>query len=119
MKITKCDGNGQGVCNRCGGIVWMTLLYKIENVQGIYCSNCVRKMKYLVEVEDMEFSTTVKVHNSLINELIGLSYKMGYCNGLLEYVDNDSDREFIEAYKRNISEQAKIVLNKQFEREEK
>lgn len=39
MKITKCEGNGQGVCNRCGNIAWMTLLYKIENVQGIYCSN--------------------------------------------------------------------------------
>lgn len=64
MKITKCEGNRQGICNRCGNIVWMTLLYKIENVQGIYCSNCVRKM--------------------------------GYCNGILAYVDSDSDRDFIE-----------------------
>lgn len=49
MKITKCEGNGQGICNRCGNIVWMTLLCKIENVQGIYCSNCVRKMNLLIK----------------------------------------------------------------------
>lgn len=119
MKITKCEGNGQGICNRCGNIVWMTLLCKIENVQGIYCSNCVRKMKSLVEVKDMEFSTTVKGYNAYVDELIGLSYKIGYCNGILAYVDSDSDRDFIEAYKRHISDQAKIVLNKQFGREEK
>ena len=49
MKIKKCDGNGQGSCKRCSekGIFnrsWMCLLYKIEGVEGIYCSDCVKEI---------------------------------------------------------------------------
>lgn len=54
MKITVCEGNGQGICSRCGRVAWMPLLCKIENVPGHYCSNCVRKMKSLLEVEAYE-----------------------------------------------------------------
>lgn len=112
MKITKCEGNGQGVCKRCGNIAWMTLLYKIENVQGIYCSNCVRKMKSLVEVKDMEFSTTVKGYNALVDELVGLAYKMGYCNGLLNYVDFDTDGMTIEVCTNDINNAFEYIINR-------
>lgn len=32
MKITVCEGNGQGICSRYGRVAWMSLLCKIENV---------------------------------------------------------------------------------------
>lgn len=48
MKITVCEGNGQGICSRCGRVAWMPLLCKIENVPGHYCSNCVRKNEIII-----------------------------------------------------------------------
>lgn len=35
MKITVCEGNGQGICSRCGRVAWMSLLYKIKMYQVI------------------------------------------------------------------------------------
>lgn len=50
MKITRCEGNGQGSCKGCEdrdkwNRVWTSMLYKIEGLEGCYCSNCVEKHK--------------------------------------------------------------------------
>lgn len=53
MNITRCEGDGQGVCIRCievkklgtGAWNWMTMLYKIEGLEGHYCSQCVAEIK--------------------------------------------------------------------------
>lgn len=114
MKITNCEGNGQGLCSRCGSINWMSLLCKIENVPGHYCSNCVRKMKSLLEVEDMDFSNTTPTPslNSDIDELIQISYKMGYCKALIRNLKYYSDKKYIEAYESDLIDQAIPILNK-------
>lgn len=117
MKITECEGNGQGVCSRCGCINWMTLLYKIENVPGNYCTTCIRKMKSLLEVEEMDFTKTVSSINSHVDKLLELYYKMGYCNGLLKNMDSEKDIEFIRSYQKKLTDQAIIILNKEFGRE--
>lgn len=114
MKITKCEGNGQGLCSRCGSINWMSLLCKIENVPGHYCSNCVKKMKSLLEVEDMDFSNTTPTPslNSDIDKLIEISYKMGYCKALIRNLKYYSDKKYIEAYESDLIDQAIAILNK-------
>lgn len=118
MKITKCEGNGQGICNRCGNIVWMTLLYKIENVQGIYCSNCVRKMNLLIkDLVEFDYNITKTQFTPEIDKIIGLSYKVGYCDALLKYVKDISDREFIKSYKKELSEQAIELICKELRNE--
>lgn len=50
MKITQCKGEGQGSCARCDskGIWnrhWCSMLYKIEGLEGTYCSKCVKEIK--------------------------------------------------------------------------
>lgn len=118
MKITKCEGNGQGICNRCGNIVWMTLLSKIENVQGIYCSNCVRKMNLLIkDLVEFDYNITKTQFTPEIDKIIGLSYKVGYCDALLKYVEDISDREFIKSYKKELSEQAIELICKELRNE--
>lgn len=52
VKVIKCKGEGQGSCKMCNdnGIwnrSWMCFLYKIEGYEGIYCSECVKKIKAL------------------------------------------------------------------------
>ena len=47
MKVTKCDGEGQGSCKRCAdngkwNRNWMSFLNKIENLDGCYCDSCTR-----------------------------------------------------------------------------
>lgn len=49
MKITKCTGEGQGSCKMCAdngkwNRVWMTLLFKIDGLDGCYCSECTKKI---------------------------------------------------------------------------
>ena len=118
MKITKCEGNGQGICNRCGNIVWMTLLCKIENVQGKYCSNCVRKMNLLIkDLVEFDYNITKTQFTPEIDKIIGLSYKVGYCDALLKYVENITDREFIKSYKKELSEQAIELICKELRNE--
>lgn len=114
MKITACEGNGQGICSRCHNIIWMTLLCKIENVPGNYCCNCVRKMKSLLDVEDMDFSNTTPTPslNSDIDKLIELSYKMGYCKALIRNIECESDKKYIEAYESDLIDQGIVTLNK-------
>jgi hypothetical protein len=50
MKITKCTGEGQGSCKRCSdngkwNRSWMVFLYKIEGLEGCYCSDCVKEIE--------------------------------------------------------------------------
>ena len=49
LKVTRCEGNGQGSCKRCDdhGIWnrnWMCFLYKVEGYDGCFCWNCVREI---------------------------------------------------------------------------
>ncbi len=49
MKITKCQGEGQGSCKRCTdngkwNVNWMCFLYKIEGMDGCYCGDCVKEI---------------------------------------------------------------------------
>lgn len=53
MIVTKCKGEGAGVCKRCKdkGIwnsLWMCFLYKIEGYEGCYCSDCVKEIKSII-----------------------------------------------------------------------
>ena len=48
--VIKCQGNGQGVCQRCKAlrrpyINWMTMLYKSDGFEGNLCYNCVKELK--------------------------------------------------------------------------
>lgn len=50
IKTTQCKGEGLGSCKRCDAKgkwnrTWMTLLYKIEGMDGCYCSQCVKEIK--------------------------------------------------------------------------
>ena len=47
MKIIKCNGEGQGTCERCSNngkwnSTWCCFLYKIEGYDGCYCADCVK-----------------------------------------------------------------------------
>lgn len=49
VKITQCQGKGQGTCKRCNdkGIwnrEWMCFLYRIEGLEGCYCRECVKEI---------------------------------------------------------------------------
>lgn len=49
MKITQCTGNGQGSCKRCSdngkwNSIWCCFLYKIDGLEGCYCSDCVKEI---------------------------------------------------------------------------
>ena len=49
VKITQCQGNGQGTCKRCNdkgiwNVNWMCFLYKIEGLEGCYCRECVKEI---------------------------------------------------------------------------
>lgn len=49
MKITQCEGEGQGSCRRCNerGIFnrqWMIFLYEIYGYEGCYCGKCVNEI---------------------------------------------------------------------------
>lgn len=48
--VTKCQGNGQGVCQRCKAlgrpnIYWMTMLYKSDAFEGLLCYECMLELK--------------------------------------------------------------------------
>lgn len=50
MNITKCKGVGHGSCKRCTdngkwNRVWMSFLYKIEGLEGCYCSDCTKEIQ--------------------------------------------------------------------------
>lgn len=50
MKVVRCQGEGQGSCRRCTekgiwNISWMVFLYKIEGMEGVFCSNCVKEIQ--------------------------------------------------------------------------
>lgn len=49
MKVTKCQGEGQGICKRCSdkgkwNRIWTSMLYEIEGMKGCYCSDCVAEI---------------------------------------------------------------------------
>lgn len=49
MKIQRCNGEGQGSCKRCSdngkwNMAWMSFLYEIEGMPGVYCWECVKKI---------------------------------------------------------------------------
>lgn len=49
MHIQRCTGEGQGECRKCkmDGIWnrrWMSFLYEIEGMPGVYCWDCVKKI---------------------------------------------------------------------------
>ena len=56
MKITKAIGNGQSQCSECKrhgkwNVQWTEFMYKIEGKDGIYCRDCVNKLKLQERVE--------------------------------------------------------------------
>ena len=49
VKITQCQGEGQGSCKRCNdkgiwNVNWMCFLYKIEGKEGCYCEKCTKEI---------------------------------------------------------------------------
>ena len=49
MNIRRCKGEGYGSCKRCTdngkwNCPWMCFLYKIEGLDGCYCSDCVKEI---------------------------------------------------------------------------
>lgn len=55
--VTRCQGNGQGVCRRCKAlrrpcIYWTTWLYKSGGFEGALCYNCVLELKQSEEVQN-------------------------------------------------------------------
>lgn len=54
VKITRCTGEGQGSCKRCSdngkwNRNWMSMLYKIEGLDGCYCSDCIKELTKTME----------------------------------------------------------------------
>lgn len=50
MKVTRCEGEGQGSCRRCEengkwNRNWMCFLFRIEGREGCYCSKCVEEIR--------------------------------------------------------------------------
>ena len=48
-KVTRAQGHGQGSCFRCEekgkwNRIWMCFLYRIENIEGLYCWDCVKEI---------------------------------------------------------------------------
>lgn len=59
LKITRCEGEGQGSCTRCDekGIWnrhWMSMLVEIEGMEGCYCSKCLKELKAEIEPHESE-----------------------------------------------------------------
>lgn len=57
MKVTQCEGEGQGGCTMCNAngvfnVQWMCFLYKVEGYEGCYCSDCVKKIRQQKREED-------------------------------------------------------------------
>lgn len=57
MKVTQCEGEGQGSCTMCNAngtfnVQWMCFLYKVEGYEGCYCSDCVKKIRQQKREED-------------------------------------------------------------------
>ena len=57
MKITQCSGEGQSSCKRCldkvkWNVSWMCFLYKINGLDGCYCSDCVKEIKEEQQIEE-------------------------------------------------------------------
>ena len=53
LKITQCEGEGQGSCKMCEDSgkwyrYWMCFLYEIEGFEGCYCFDCVKKIKNML-----------------------------------------------------------------------
>lgn len=49
VEVTKAKGEGHGSCRRCldngkWNKQWMCFLYKIENLEGCYCSDCMKEI---------------------------------------------------------------------------
>lgn len=49
IKVTPCEGEGQGSCKRCSdkgkwNRMWMWSLCKIEGREGCYCFNCAKEI---------------------------------------------------------------------------
>lgn len=60
VKVTCCEGEGQGSCKRCvdKGIwnrMWMSFLYKIEGLEGCYCAKCVDEIMEEIEMREILF----------------------------------------------------------------
>lgn len=56
MEVICCNGEGQGSCKRCmdngkWNISWMCFLYKIDGLDGCYCSDCVREILKEKQIE--------------------------------------------------------------------
>ena len=50
LKITQCQGEGQGSCKRCSdngkwNRNWMCFLYKVEGREGCYCGDCIKEIQ--------------------------------------------------------------------------
>lgn len=50
LKVTRYEGEGQGTCARClaksgWNRYWMTMLYKVDGLPGLYCSQCVEQLR--------------------------------------------------------------------------
>ena len=48
-RVKICKGEGLGSCKRCEdngkwNRQWMCFLYRIEGLEGCYCSNCVKEI---------------------------------------------------------------------------
>ena len=59
VKITQCQGEGQGTCKRCNdkgiwNVNWMCFLYKIEGLEGCYCRECVKEDSCQCRCDDMD-----------------------------------------------------------------
>ena len=56
MKITRAQGDGQGQCalwKKRGkwNVQWMTFLYKVDGVEGVYCKSCANEIRLQIYVE--------------------------------------------------------------------
>lgn len=50
LKVTQCQGEGQGECKRCKEIkgwnrMWTCFLYRIDGYDGVYCRDCVKAIR--------------------------------------------------------------------------
>ena len=59
VKITKCEGEGQGSCTRCEekgfwNRHWISMLYKVEGMEGCYCSKCLKELKAEIDPQESE-----------------------------------------------------------------
>ena len=57
LKITQCQGEGQGECKRCKELKgrnrhWTSFLYEIEGREGVYCHDCVKAIEEEVNHEE-------------------------------------------------------------------